>query len=148
MKQITLVFCSALLTAGAALGQIGETLQQCTAKYGAVVQKLPREWRKFESAPYHLEVHFYKGKADAVQYLNWVGGPKAFTKDQIENLLKQNSPALWQVVDDSAESTMFVVNGFTAIHMKLDHILIVATDAYMERGLAAKVAAETGNPQP
>jgi len=148
MKRITLVFCAALLLAGAAFGQIGETLQQCTAKYGAIVEKLPREWHKFESAPYHLEIHFYKGKADAVQYLNWAGGPKAFTKDQIENLLQQNSPGHWQIVDDSAESTMFVVNGFTAIHMKLDHILIVASDAYMERGLAAKVAAETGNRKP
>jgi hypothetical protein len=144
----TLVLGAALLTAGTAFGQIGETPQQCIAKYGAVVEKLPREWRKFESAPYHLEIHFYKGKADAVQYLNWVGGPKAFTKDQIENLLKQNSPVHWEIVDDSAESTMFVVKGFTAMHMKLDHVLIVATDAYMERGLAAKVAAETGNPQP
>jgi hypothetical protein len=148
VKLITLVLGAALLMAGAAFGQIGETLQQCTAKYGAVVEKLPREWYKFESAPYHLEIHFYKEKADAVQYLNWVGRPNAFTKEQIESLLKQNSPAHWEMVDDSAESTMFVVKGFTAIHMKLDHILIVANDAYMERGLAAKVAAETSNPQP
>jgi hypothetical protein len=33
---------------------------------------------------------------------------------------------------------MFVVQGFTAIDMKLDHILIVATDGYLERGVAAK----------
>jgi hypothetical protein len=48
-------------------------------------------------------------------------------------------------MDDSAESTMFVVQGFTAIHMKLDHILIVATDGYLERGVADKAAAEIGN---
>jgi hypothetical protein len=40
---------------------------------------------------------------------------------------------------------MFVVKGFTAIHIKPDHILIVATDGYLERGLAAKAAAEAGN---
>ena len=40
---------------------------------------------------------------------------------------------------------MFVVRGFTAIHMKLDHILIVATDGYLERGIAAKAAAEIVN---
>jgi hypothetical protein len=37
---------------------------------------------------------------------------------------------------------MYVVKGFTAIHMKHDHILIVATDGYFERGAAAKAEAE------
>jgi len=59
--------------------------------------------------------------------------------------LNQSSTAHWEVVDESPESTMFVVKGFTAIHMKPDHILIVATDAYLERGVAAKAAAEAGS---
>ena len=71
-----------------------------------------------------------------------MGGPKAFAKDGIEKLLKQSSAAHWEVVDDSPEATMFVVKGFTAIHMKLDHILIVATDGYLERGAAAKAEAD------
>ena len=142
MKLITIAFAASLLMTGVAFGQVGETLQQCIAKYGPVVEKQPREWHKFESKPYHLEIHFYKDKADAVQYLNWVAGQKPFTKAEIEKLLKQNSPGNWEVVDDSPESTMLVVKGYTAIHMKLDHILIVATDGYLERGLAAKAAAE------
>jgi len=131
-----------VLMAGAASGQIGYTLQQCTAKYGPVVEEQPWKWHKFESKPYHLEIHFDKGKADAVQYLNWVGQPKAFAKDEIEKLLQQNSAAEWKVVDDSPEATMFVVKGFTAFHMKLDHILVVATDGYLERAAAAKAEAE------
>lgn len=142
MKLLTFTITSILLIGGAASGQIGQTLQQCTTKYGPVVEKQPREWHKFESQPYHLEIHFYKDKADAVQYLNWVGGPKAFARDEIEKLLKRSSAAHWEVVDDSPEATMFVVKGFTAIHMKLDHILIVATDGYLERGAAAKAEAE------
>jgi soluble cytochrome b562 len=146
MKLITAAFCATLvMTGNVAFGQIGETLQQCIAKYGPVVEKPAREWHKFESKPYHLEIHFYKANADAVQYLNWVDRQKAFNKGEIETLLKQCSTAHWEVVDDSPESTMFVVKGFTAIHMKLDHILIVATDGYLERGLAAKAAAEAGN---
>ena len=148
MKLIILAGCATLVMTGVASGQIGETLQQCTAKYGPVVEKQPREWHKFESAPYHLEIHFYKDKADAVQYLNWVGKPKAFSKDEIEKLLQRSSPAHWEVVDENAESAMFVVKGFTAIHMKLDHILIVATDGYLERGLAAKAEAEAGIRKP
>jgi hypothetical protein len=146
MKLITAAFCATwVMTGHVAFGQIGETLQQCIAKYGPVVEKQAREWHKFESKPYHLEIHFYKGNADAVQYLNWVGRQKAFTKDEIETLLNQSSTAHWEVVDESPESTMFVVKGFTAIHMKPDHILIVATDAYLERGVAAKAAAEAGS---
>jgi hypothetical protein len=148
MKLIMSTCCATLLMTGVAFGQIGDTLQQCIAKYGAVVEKQPREWHKFESAPYHLEIHFHNDKADAVQYLNWVGKPKAFSKDEIEKLLQRSSPSHWEVVDENAESTMFVVKGFTAIHMKHDHILIVATDGYLERGLAAKAVAEAGIPQP
>jgi hypothetical protein len=148
MKLIILALGATLLTIGVAFGQIGETLPQCVAKYGPVAEKQPRDWHKFTSAPYHLEIHFYKDKADAVQYLNWAGGPKPFTKNEIEKLLGQNSTAHWEVMDDSAESTMFVVKGFTAIHMKLDHILMLATDGYLERGIAAKAAAEVGNPKP
>jgi hypothetical protein len=148
MKLIILAGCAALVMTGVAFGQMGETLQQCIAKYGPVVEKQPREWHKFESAPYHLEIHFYKDKADAAQYLNWVGKPKAFSKDEIEKLLQQSSPAHWEIVDDNPESTMFVVKGLTAIHMKLDHILIVATDGYLERGLAAKAEAEAGVRKP
>jgi hypothetical protein len=40
---------------------------------------------------------------------------------------------------------MFVVKGFTGIHMKLDHILIVATDGYLERGTAPAAEAEAAN---
>src|SRR5260370_7951785 len=62
--------------------------------------------------------------------------------EPIYTFLNCCSTAHGEVVDDSPESTMFVVKGFTAIHMKLDHILIVATDGYPERGLAAKAATE------
>jgi hypothetical protein len=127
MKLLTFTIASIVLIARTASGHIGHTLQQCTTKFGPVVEKHPTEWHKFESKPYHLEIHFYEDKADAVQYLNWAGRPKAFTKDEIEKLLKQSYAAPWEVVDDSPEATMFVVKGFTAFHMKLDHILIVAT---------------------
>ena len=141
MRLLTFTIASMVMFAGAASGQIGYTLQQCTAKYGPVVDKWSREWHKFESQPYHLEIHFYKDQADAVTYLNWVDRPKAFAKDEIEKLLKQSSAAHWEVVDDSPDATMFMAKGFTAIHMKLDHILIVATDGYLERGAAAKAEA-------
>jgi hypothetical protein len=142
MKLIILVCCVTSMVAGSAFGQLGLTLKQCTAKYGAVIGKEPQEWHKFKTESYYLEVHFYKDKADAVSYLNWVGRYKPFTGVEIQSLLKQVSDASWEVVDDGTESTMYVVKGFTAIHMKLDHILIVATDGYLERGAAAKAEAE------
>jgi hypothetical protein len=142
MKLIILVCCVTSMVAGSAFGQLGLTLKQCTAKYGAVIGKEPQEWHKFKTESYYLEVHFYKDKADAVSYLNWVGRYKPFTGIEIQSLLKQVSDASWEVMDDGTESTMYVVKGFTAIHMKLDHILIVATDGYLERGAAAKAEAE------
>jgi hypothetical protein len=142
MKFFTLVCCATLIVAGSAYGQLGLTLKQCIAKYGAVTGKESQEWHKFKTGHYDLEIHFYKDKADAVSYLNWVGGYKPFTENEIQDLLKQVTPASWEIVDDGTESRMYVVKGFTAIHMKLDHILIVATDGYLERGAAAKAEAE------
>jgi hypothetical protein len=142
MKLITLVVCATLSAASAAFGQIGLTLKECTAKYGAAIGKEPQEWHKFKSEQYYLEIHFYKDKADAVSYLNWIGGAKPLTGNQVQDLLKQCADTKWEVVDDGTESTMFVVKGFTAIHMKTDHIVMVATDGYMERGAAAKAEAE------
>jgi hypothetical protein len=141
MKLITLLSCATLMVAGSAYGQLGLTLKQCTAKYGAAIGKEAQEWHKFKTGNHYLEIHFYKDKADAVSYLNWVGGAKPFTGNDIQNLLKQVADANWEVVDDGTESTMYVVKGFTAIHMKLDHILILATDGYLERGAAAKAEA-------
>jgi hypothetical protein len=142
MKLIPLVCCATLIVAGSAFGQLGLTLKQCTEKYGPVIGKEPQEWHKFKTEHYYLEIHFYKDKADAVSYLNWVGGAKPFTGREIQSLLKRVSDGSWQVMDDGTESTMYVVKGFTAIYMKLDHILIVATDGYLERGAAAKAEAE------
>jgi hypothetical protein len=142
MKLIILATCATLMMTGAAFGQLEQTLRQCNAKYGAALEKEPQEWHRFKSEPYYLLIHFYKEKADAVQYLNWVDRAKAFTGNEIQTLLKQTSDAGWQIVDYGTDSTMYVVKGFTAIHMKLDHIFIVATDGYLERGVAAKAKAE------
>jgi hypothetical protein len=142
MKLITLVGCATLMAAGSAFGQLGLTLKQCTAKYGPVMAKESGEWHKFKTQHYYLEIHFYQDKADAVSYLNWVGAAKPFPANEVQDLLKQCSDAGWQVVDEGTESTMYVVKGFTAIHLKLDHILILSTDGYLERGAAAKAKTE------
>src|ERR1700747_946212 len=87
MKLTTLVVCAALTTASAAFGQIGLTLKQCTAKYGAAIGRESQEWHKFKSERYYLEIHFYKDKADAVSYLNLIGSARPLTGNQIQELL-------------------------------------------------------------
>jgi len=142
MKLIILAVTALLVTSRAGMAQIGETLAQCEAKLGAVLEKDAQGWHAFKKEPYYVLVHFYKGNSDAVQYLNWIERPKALTKDEIDTLLRRTSAGRWDVVDDGAESAMHVVKGFTAIHMKLDHMLIVATDGYLERGITAQAEAE------
>jgi hypothetical protein len=142
MKLISLAFCLMLVTIGACVAQIGETLHQCETVYGAVLDKDAQGWHTFKKEPYYVLVHFHNGKADAIQYLNWIGHPKALTGGEIDTLLKQSSDGRWNVVDDAKESAMYVVRGFTAIHMKLDHILIVASDGYLERGITVQAEAE------
>ena len=38
---------------------------------------------------------------------------------------------------------MYTTKGFTGVHLKLDHILMVATDGYLERGISAQAHQET-----
>ena len=142
MKLISLAFCATLITTGAGVAQIGRTLEQCEAMYGAVLEKDVQGWHTFKKEPYYVLVHFYNGKADAVQYLNWLSRPKAFTGVEIDSLLRKTSDRRWNLVDDGTEASMYVVKGFTAIHMKLDHILVVASDGYLERGIVAQSEAE------
>ena len=142
MKLIRLALCAVLVTTGTGVAQIGETLKQCETKYGAILQKDEQGWHTFKKEPYYILVHFYKNKADAVQYLNWSSRPKAFTGVEIDSLLKQSADGRWNLVDDGTEASMYVVKGFTAIHMKLDHILVVASDGYLERGIVAQSEAE------
>ena len=142
MKLLLLAGSILFSITGELFGQIGETMRQCTIKYGPILEKEPQEWHKFKGSPHYLVIHFYQDRADAVQYLNWIGRPKAFKENEIRSLLTRASAGRWEITDDGVESTMYVTKGFTAIHLKLDHILIVATDGYLERGAAAKAERE------
>jgi hypothetical protein len=54
------------VTTGAGVAQIGRTLEQYEAMYGAVLEKDVQGWHTFKKEPYYVLVHFYNGKADAV----------------------------------------------------------------------------------
>jgi hypothetical protein len=143
LKLVSLTLCVLLAAIRLGFGQLGETLNQCEQKYGPVLQKDRQGWHTFKKEPYYVLVHFYEGKADAVQYVNWINSPKAFSENEIADLLKQNSPNHWEVADAGAESTMYTTKGFTGVHLKLDHILMVAADGYLERGISAQAHQET-----
>jgi len=143
MKLVPLTLCVLFAAIHVGFCQLGETLSQCEQKYGSVLQKDRQGWHTFKKDPYYVLVHFYDGKADAVQYVNWINSPKAFSENEIADLLKRNSPNHWEVADAGAESTMYTTKGFTGVHLKLDHILMVATDGYLERGISAQAHQET-----
>jgi hypothetical protein len=143
MKLVPLTVCALFAAIHAGFCQLGETLSQCEQKYGSLLHKDRQGWHTFKKEPYYVLVHFYEGKADAVQYVNWINSPKAFRENEIADLLKQNSPNHWEVADAGAEITMYTTQGFTGVHLKLDHILMVATDGYLERGISALAHQET-----
>jgi len=143
MKLVPLTLCVLFAAIRVGFGQLGETLSQCEQRYGPILQKDRQGWHTFKKEPYYVLVHFYESKADAIQYVNWIPSAKAFSENEIADLLKQNSPNHWEVADAGAESTMYTTKGFTGVHLKLDHILMVATDGYLERGISALAHQET-----
>lgn len=143
MKLVPLTLCVLFAAIRVGFGQLGETLSQCEQRYGPVLQKDRQGWHTFKKEPYYVLVHFYEGKADAIQHVNWIPSAKAFSENEIADLLKQNSPNHWEITDAVAESTMYTTKGFTGVHLKLDHILMVTTDGYLERGISAQAHQET-----
>jgi hypothetical protein len=143
MKLVPLTLYVLFAAIRVGFAQLGDTLSQCEQRYGPVLQKDRQGWHTFKKEPYHVLVHFYEGKADAIQYVNWIPSPKAFSENEIADLLKQNSPNHWKITDAGAESTMYTTKGFTGVHLKLDHILMVATDGYLERGISVQAHQET-----
>lgn len=137
-----------LMSATLANARIGETLEQCRARYGKEIRQA-NGCSVFIKAGFYIMVQFYEGKADSILFRkveqNILDMPVEISPNEIQNLLKQNGGGqAWKETNEIIIGSSWatedgkVLAGYTA----MDRFLAVFTLDSSLRSLAAKKAKE------
>jgi hypothetical protein len=123
------------LTRSTLFARIGETEQECAARYGEPTKKLPNNSFLYQKSDLNIFIISCNGKADAIAYSKIAKGQQ-LSETEIEILLKSNSGVVpWQkraVIsmnrDWETENGELLANYNTA-----EHLLMIATKDYFAR---------------
>lgn len=137
----------ALTTSSTLFARIGETEQECAARYGEPVKKRPNNSLLYEKSDLNIFITFFNGKADAIAYGKIAKGQQ-FSQNEIELWLKSNSGGVpWQeraVI--SMNRNWETENGeLLANYNTAANLLMIATKGYFARKEAKKDAKEGQN---
>jgi hypothetical protein len=137
----------ALTTSSTLFARIGETEQECAARYGEPTKTLPNNSLLYEKSDLNIYIIFFNGKADAIAYGKIAKGEQ-LSENEIEVLLKSNSGDVpWQeraVI--SMNRNWETENGeLLANYNTVAHLLMIATKDYFTRKQATKDAKEDQN---
>ena len=125
----------ALTTSSTLFARIGETEQECAARYGEPTKTLPNNSLLYEKSDLNIFIIFFNGKADAIAYGKIAKGQQ-LSENEIELLLKSNSGVVpWQeraVI--SMNRNWETENGeLLANYNTVAHLLTIATKDYFAR---------------
>jgi hypothetical protein len=125
----------ALTTTSTLFARIGETEQECAARYGEPTKTLPNNSLLYEKSDLNIFIIFFNGKADAIAYGKIAKGQQ-LSENEIELLLKSNSGGVpWQeraVI--SMNRNWETENGeLLANYNTVGHLLMIATKDYFAR---------------
>jgi hypothetical protein len=137
----------ALTTSSTLFARIGETEQECAARYGEPTKTLPNNSLLYEKSDLNIFIIFFNGKADAIAYGKIAKGQQ-LSENEIELLLKSNSGGVpWQERAVISMNRNWVTeNGeLLANYNTVAHLLMVATKDYFTRTKATKDAKEDQN---
>jgi hypothetical protein len=150
-----------LTTSSTLFARIGETEQECAARYGEPIKKFPDNSFHYQKADLGILITFFNGKADAITYrkiaTNVLGKGEEISENEIEILLKSNSGGVpwkkrvaisitknWET--DSMTKHWETENGeLLATYLTFDNLLKVGTKDYLAREKAKKDAKESKN---
>jgi hypothetical protein len=148
MKKYAMLLLVVLMSATLANARIGETLEQCRARYGKEIRQANGCFG-FIKAGFFIMVQFYDGKADSIVFRkveqNILDIPVEISPNEIQNLLKQTGGGqAWKETNEIIIGSSWatedgkVLAGYTA----MDRVLFVFTLDNSLRRLAAKKAKE------
>jgi hypothetical protein len=132
----------ALTTSSTLFARIGETEQECAARYGEPTKTLPNNSLLYEKSDLNIFIIFFNGKADAIAYGKIAKGQQ-LSESEIELLLKSNSGgAPWQerAVISMNRNWETEDGELLANYNTVAHLLMVATKDYFTRKEATKDA--------
>ena len=124
-----------LTTSSALFARIGETDQQCVARYGEPTKTLPNNSFLYQKSDLNIFIIFFNGKADAIAYRKIAKGQQ-LSENEIEVLLKSNSGGVpWQErAAISMNRNWETENGeLLANYDPVEHLLMIATKDYFAR---------------
>ena len=140
------------LAAASATARIGETFEECTARYGRHVRiSNDGQVHVFESGRFRLFVEFHDGKADEIVYKrippdkDYVGAPLQLSTGEIHALLEKNfGDAPWQTSHPDLYTIDYAGPGgaWSASYSTLSGRLTVLTDTAARRLAADKEQAD------
>jgi hypothetical protein len=158
MKQMkrytsTVILVLALFVAREATARIGETPEQCRARYGEPTKvEKDKNMLLFQKGGVLIIVNFYDGKADMISFRkakqNILGMAEEFSDNEIQNLLKANGGTReWKQREIiSMNKEWQTEDGEFLAHLRaMDNIMIIATKAHLAREVAKKKAKEDKN---
>jgi hypothetical protein len=140
---------AAALTTSTLFARIGETEQECAARYGEPIKTFPDNSFLYQKADLGILITFFNGKADAITYrkiaTNVLGKGEEISENEIEILLKSNSGGVpWKKrVVISMNKNWETENGeLLATYITFENWLMVGTKDHLAREKAEKAAKE------
>ena len=140
---------AAALTTSTLFARIGETEEECAARYGEPIKKFPDNRFLFQKSDLGIIITFFNGKADAIVYrkiaTNVLGKGEKISENEVEILLKSNSGGVpWKkraVI--SMNRNWETENGEVfATYLTFENLLMVGTKDHLAREKAEKAAKE------
>ena len=149
---LTAIAAVALATSSTLFARIGETEQECAARYGEPIKKLPDDRLLYRKADLGILITFFNGKADAITYrkiaTNVLGKGEQISENEVEILLNSNSGGVpWKkLAVISMNRNWETENGeLLATYITFENLLKVGTKNYFAREKAKKNAKESHN---
>ena len=98
MKKLIATIAAIAAITISAHARIGETLDEATLRYGIATQLGEDGWRMFHKGNFQINVQFYQGKIDKIEYLKVKasGGTVELSEVEVNNFLKANYNGTWE----------------------------------------------------
>ena len=150
MKHFILILVVSIVSIAASQARLGETKEQCTARYGPAI-KVNRETDSlfFRKNGLTVMASFYEGKCHSIAYIkvetDALGQTAEFSDVEKTALMEANSAGkAWSKRKAISLNSEWESDGgaVLAVYETLGHMLIVLTHDQYERETAAKAAEE------
>ena len=146
-SRLLAALAAVTITTSTLLARIGETEQECTARYGEPFEKLPNNSVLYRKSDLGLVITFFNGKADSIAYRKIVKGQQ-LSENEVEILLNSNSGGVpWKKHAGAPVNREWLTeNGeLVATYVTHERLLMVVTKDYLARRKAKIEAKEVQN---